>query len=389
MMTRKSVQRRRGDFMLRACTFMALCVGGIVLLASDEAVEGRRQDGLLPRDLQQGSLAGQETPLCRTVPAPGVGDQTRNKSTDADINKVTLSKEQLSTTVECIGKGSAVALVPKKKEEACVIKPGATVENCNSEGSSSLRSLLQANREITWTDAVLSSGDGHRQTRRLELTEDDLPFTDKSFFVGCTSEVDGHVKSAPAAAKTCRIDVSVLARSSKVEENVVTCAYGAESNPRPLEVELTSRNNTVVVACGADGSIAPPSYNTHYCDDTLQSCDKSYTDIFPKFDSTWWSGEAGKDDAPVKLTIPKESFPVEDQRFYVGCSPKKNGDGSSGGSRAGAGPETQAPAASPTRCKVMVTVRAAAASSSVSSIVGDVVAAAGATAIASFVGGLF
>ncbi|PFH37035.1 SAG-related sequence [Besnoitia besnoiti] len=341
---------------------MVLCVGGVQLVARGGAVEGRPREVFLPRDLQLVTREEQASTLCRSVLAPG------------QCWRISEQKHRYRHS-----QGSTA--VPENDDEACVVEPDANVSTCENDRKSTLQHLLQAKRNITWVGAKGPTDEHQGKARTLELTEDDLPFTDKSFFVGCKSAATGQLKSAPAAAKTCRIDVSVLARSSKVEENVVTYAYGAESNPRPLEVELTSRNNTVVVACGADGSIAPPSYNTHYCDDTLQSCDKSYTDIFPKFDSTWWSGEAGKDDAPVKLTIQKESFPVEDQRFYVGCSPKKNGDGSSGGSRADAGPETQAPAASPTRCKVMFTVRAAAASSSVSSIVGDVVAAAGTSAV--------
>ncbi|PFH37040.1 SAG-related sequence [Besnoitia besnoiti] len=379
-MTTKIVRRRRGDFTSKARKLMALCVSGVLLLTGGECVEGRLQtEALVPRALQKVPEDQQETTLCRIVTPSASVDKSRTKSTDTDIHKVTLSKNQLTATVECVGQGSTA--VPQKDDEACVVKPDANVSTCENDRKNTLQNLLQAKRKITWVDAKDPPDENQGKARTLELTEDDLPFTDKSFFVGCKSAAAGQLKSAPAAAKTCRIDVSVLARSSKVEENVVTCAYGAESNPRPLEVELTSRNNTVVVACGADGSIAPPSYNTHYCDDTLQSCDKSYTDIFPKFDSTWWSGEAGKDDAPVKLTIPKESFPVEDQRFYVGCSPKKNGDGSSGGSRAGAGPETQAPAASPTRCKVMVTVRAGAASSLASHSLHAVAAAAAASGL--------
>ncbi|PFH37032.1 SAG-related sequence [Besnoitia besnoiti] len=335
---------QRGTFKSKACHVMAFCVGGVLLMASGNALPDPSRDEFLRQN-----VAGEEGPqlnlLCRVTSSGRAGG-------DAPL-KVTLSDDQLTTTLLC-GDGSQA--VPTDLETVCNPKEVQTVQDCQSNGTVQLKTLLGSPRDIKWSKQGQSGNVSQSQTWELTLREEDLPFTDKEFFVGCQKGAKG------AGQTTCKVDVTVKARDSEKDDNVVTCAYGSESNFETVDVEVTREHNTLTVACGKDGTITPKAYDAYYCEDaTLKPCAKSYKDILPAFQETWWKQEGGEN-APLKLTIPKEGFPAEDKTFYVGCSPKSSTDPVKV-SRGGEGETDATPAIKgPTTCKVMVTVKAGSAS---------------------------
>ncbi|KEP61407.1 UNVERIFIED_CONTAM: SAG-related sequence protein SRS15A [Hammondia hammondi] len=90
----------------------------------------------------------------------------------------------------------------------------------------------------------------------LELQGSDLPFCDKSSFVGCDRGADG--KAVEPNDSESKVNVIVQARPSSVDDkNIVTCAYGKDSNPQPLKVEMTTEKNTLTLHCGSKASIKP------------------------------------------------------------------------------------------------------------------------------------
>ncbi|PFH37034.1 SAG-related sequence [Besnoitia besnoiti] len=347
------------------------CNNGVAGSNPGLALAGEPHEGLLRSELDRIVGLTISQALCKIITGEGrdmtaPGAQSKDGAAAKTLS-VTLSKDQLTTTLECGGEGSTA--VPRSMEEGCVMGTEATVDTCSSQGTKQLSKLLETSSSVKWTAAQGSGAEFKGEARTLKLKEDDLPYTDKTFFVGCKS------KNPPEG--TCQVNVTVKARLSTVDNNIVTCAYGADSNPRPLEVEMRDGNNTLTLACGKDGSIVPTSYVTNYCeDDTLKPCKKSYRDILPKFEDTWWTKET-KEGSPVVLTIPKEGFPESDQEFYIGCTPRPTG-GDETTSRAEEGAESPTDKA-PTPCKVHVTVKAAGAASAAPSIARAAAAAASGT----------
>ncbi|PFH37036.1 SAG-related sequence [Besnoitia besnoiti] len=279
-----------------------------------------RQVAELRRNLSEAALQPPQVVSCT------VADHTRGRT--AGVNSVVLSAKQLSTTLQC---GTGATAVPVLLTDVCYPPDQENVEACKAAGTN-LRELLQATNKVTWTTTTLPEPSEKRDSRTLELTLDDLPYSDTTFFAGC--------RSTEREKQTCKVDITVLARSSSVDRNVVACAYGAESNPRALKVQMTEENNTLTIKCGKDGTIQPANYKDRYCEDEkLSPCSRSYKDILPRFDSPWWTKE-GETAAPVlKLTVPREDFPVEDQTFYVGCTTNAKNVAEKASGDSGAGDE--------------------------------------------------
>ncbi|PHJ17613.1 srs domain-containing protein [Cystoisospora suis] len=146
--------------------------------------------------------------------------------------------------------------------------------------------------------------------------EDRKPGLDRLFRVGCApSRADAGIPT-----NSCHLDVTVPATESAVsDKQVVSCSYGANSNPKTQQVSVDPSKNHVTVDCGTEGDIAPSTFETAYCsDDKLTSCDKKYADLFTGYQPTWWGSVGGA----RTVTIPKDSFPETAKSVYVGCKPK-------------------------------------------------------------------
>ncbi|PFH37041.1 SAG-related sequence [Besnoitia besnoiti] len=366
------VQRQRSGFRAKARKLVALCVGGVLLLSADsQALAGKLEEGSLRREVVggQGPSGPSAAELCRATTGSHSEERSPSEGSDPKRLSVTLSKEHLTTTVECVG--AQTQPVPTAVEDACVAT--ATLDLCATSGKKTLQAILEAPDKIAWTktDTPVS---GQGEGRILRLKEADLPFADKHFFVGC--------ETSNPQKKTCKIDITVKARASSVDKNVVTCAYGAESNPRALEAEMTEENNTLTIKCGKDGNIKPANYQDRYCEDEkLSPCSRSYKDILPRFDSSWWTKEGEAPAAEtLTLTIPKEEFPAEEQKIYVGCAPS-----SEGGEEKALNDKEEEPEnvrTDPKLCRVLVTVRAGSAATTLRSSVLGTAAVSSATVVA-------
>ncbi|PFH37037.1 SAG-related sequence [Besnoitia besnoiti] len=346
------LQQKRGGFKSKSRKLMALCACGVLAVSSGSASADTLTESLLPRSLNEDSAQSSSN----VVSCSAIGIN-RNS---VDHREVVLAEGQLSAAFECPAENQAV---PADLEKVCDSSKDETLTTCKTKGRN-LKDVLQTSNNAKWTkEGPQSKSSGEKRT--LQLEDSDLPFTDTYFFVGCQNS---------SSNKDCQVDITVKARSSSVAESVVTCAYGSDSNRSTLTVEMTQEKNTLTLACGKAGSITPESYNANYCeDDTLKPCKKSYRDILPKFEDTWWTKET-KEGSPVVLTIPKEGFPESDQEFYIGCTPRPTG-GDETTSRAEEGAESPTDKA-PTPCKVHVTVKAAGAASAAPSIARAAAAAA-------------
>ncbi|PFH33860.1 SAG-related sequence [Besnoitia besnoiti] len=226
---------------------------------------------------------------------------------------MTLSKGRLTATLKCTGQN--INFVPDNLKSVCAQK--ADLNACkeakktdSDENQVPLQLVLPSNTKLKWNRKNLNSNGG--EVRTLQPNASQLPLEDTSFFVGC--QKDNH-------ASKCKLDITVQARASSVESNVAKCAYGQHSNPQPLLVELTPQNNTLTLECGKDHPIEPTNHTTYYCEDEkMKACTKTFKDILPNFDASWWS-KTDETNNHVKLEIPPTEFPSADQQFYIGCSP--------------------------------------------------------------------
>ncbi|PFH37039.1 SAG-related sequence [Besnoitia besnoiti] len=354
IITMARLQQRRGGLKSKGRKWMALCACGVLALSSGSAFAEMREAEQVLQTLDEGSAPSPNNVVLCSV----AGARTED---NIEHHNVELAEGKLSTAFQC---ASGTNAVPAEPTQVCVYK-SQTLAKCNS-GGTSLTQLLGTSNNVTWTKESVDLQPKNKAERRtLQLTASDLPFTDTYFFVGCQNS---------SSNKDCQVDITVKARSSSVAENVVTCAYGSDSNRSTLTVEMTQEKNTLTLACGKAGSITPESYDANYCeDDTLKPCKKSYRDILPKFEDTWWTKET-KEGSPVVLTIPKEGFPESDQQFYVGCilNPVGGNDISSRADQPAPSPADKVP----TPCKVHVTVKAAGAASAAPSIARAATAAA-------------
>nr|CCA30108.1 SRS domain-containing protein [Neospora caninum Liverpool]CEL71354.1 TPA: SRS domain-containing protein [Neospora caninum Liverpool] len=380
------MEQRRGGFKSRARKLMALCMGGVLLVSSGKVAAEYLREGTLQRNLDpQPEAETQSEPVFSgqvatcTLPAKGVGARNGDDATGA----LTLSKDNLTVTLKCSGQNNEA--VPKGMKKVCSAGEGQTVAKCKANGAEeteagkqiTLPALLGSTSSIEWKKKTTQDQNSGEEWT-LELQETDLPLVDKAFFVGCDEKSTiGPSKSGPNSASECKVDVNVKARpSSAADNNVVTCAYGKDSNPEPLKVEMTTDKNTLTIQCGSEGSLNPETYATQYCDPEgeVGSCTlKKFEDILPTFATSWWS--KADDSRSATLTIPQTDFPESEKQFLVGCIPKGSSANSLDGkdSKPGA---AQAAATTTSNCNVIVTVRSGSSASSSGQLVATIAGAA-------------
>ncbi|CBZ49962.1 srs domain-containing protein [Neospora caninum Liverpool] len=377
-------QHRRRGFRSTARKLMAVCLDGVLLFSNGGAVAGDPVEGLLRRELSPDSSDAQgESGIAGVVATCTVassGDAVTRPATT-----LTLSSSTLVATLECMGQ--SMKALPADAATVCVAEATASKElnssNCSIGDTSmgnpvKLQELLGTNDPVQWKAISSSDGKNQGESRMLELSEASLPRTDKKFMVGCQSGEAGENKS-------CQVTVNVNAKPSSVDDkNAVTCAYGKDSNPEAVEVEMSEDKNTLTIDCGKGGSMQPAEFTSQYCSpegDTFEDCSKAnYSDVLPTFASTWWTNTENKTQAT--LTIPKTDFPPEDQRLLLGCVPKtQNADQSTR-------EENLTESVSETSsCRVLVTVKAASSASAVSFTPQAVAATSGAVLLAGLFSG--
>ncbi|PFH37767.1 SAG-related sequence [Besnoitia besnoiti] len=328
--------RSCGRFRSKLRNVVAVCVGGFLLSSSGVAHAVKLENGLRLRITEPGT---QES----ASPNKHVTCNFEAADEQKTLN-LTLSTVSPTVALQCTGKNAQ--LFPTDGRTVCSFQEGSTTaENCKTH---LLQSLLQSRDGIA---ATITPAENVSETQsrewKLSLTETQFPRSDEKFIVGC---------KASSPEKSCTLTVDVKARSSSAENNVVTCAYGEDSNPGIFKVELTRDNNTLTLDCGSDGSIKPPSYTTIYCsDESLEECQKGFKEILPKFHESWWTKEK-PGEAPAKLNIPPADFPSEDRSFFIGCAKLPEAQ-SEHESRRQSAPEQQATSPAGT-CKVRVVLKA-------------------------------
>nr|CCA30048.1 SRS domain-containing protein [Neospora caninum Liverpool]CEL71261.1 TPA: SRS domain-containing protein [Neospora caninum Liverpool] len=385
------MEQRRGGLKSRARKLMALSIGGVLLLsggvvAGDYLREEARQRNLqaLSREAtQSGPKFDGQIATCELTG----GERSQTQTTSA----LTLSKENLAATLRCTGANNEA--VPQEMTEVCsatVTSPTvATCKGTNSGGTRvALNTLLGSSRGIVWNKTSPTpdqAKEGEEWT--LQLQETDLPLSDKSFFVGCDKKT-GPEHTTSSSSTDCKVDVNVKARPSSVtDNNVVTCAYGKDSNPEPLKVEMTTEKNTLTIQCGSEGSLNPESYANQYCDlrGELENCTlQTFEDILPTFATSWWS--KADDGNSAILTIPETDFPESNQQFRVGCVHKTADPEQPDNGAKGRGTREPQAGVTTSNCDVIVTVRSGSSPSSSDKLVATT---AGAAALAGLLVGSF
>ncbi|KFG55025.1 SAG-related sequence SRS40A [Toxoplasma gondii FOU] len=374
-------QRRRG-FKSEARKLLAMCSSGVLLLSIGQAAAEYLREGTLQRNLQY--LSGgstQSTPVFQDQIATCNLTDASSRVEGETTPRLTLSKENLTATLQCYGQNNEK--VPNNIEKVCsATVAAATVATCKSPATAAqqqvtLQSLLGSSQHIVWHKSKVTPEElkeGEEWT--LQLQESDLPLTDKAFFVGC--DVKANPTEVKSPSTECKVDVNVKARPSFVaDNNVVTCAYGGESNPKTLEVQMTTEKNTFTIQCGSEGSINPPTYVTEYCDPSgeVSKCtQKKFEGILPAFVESWW--KSAEENRSTTLTIPVTDFPESQQQFRVGCVYKR--EGTFGFNSPGkTGDNVNAPTnATTSNCNVVVTLMPGSSASSYDHMVTTIAGAA-------------
>ncbi|PFH36078.1 SAG-related sequence [Besnoitia besnoiti] len=192
-----------------------------------------------------------------------------------------------------------------------------------------------------WKDCSEAQKAAEAPCKTLTLPQENFPFIDAGFFVGC--EQGGETK--------CTVAVTLEARPSTTEGQIVTCAYGTTSNPSHQAVTLNPSQNSLTLVCGDKGEVLPQRYDEAYCSSELKgdedSCEGNYSWILPGYDLKWWTRHA--DSNSFTLSIPPERFPAEEAKIIVGCRHTK---------AAAYSQRDQELASSSTVCNVDVTIEA-------------------------------
>ncbi|EPT27600.1 SAG-related sequence SRS38B [Toxoplasma gondii ME49] len=228
------------------------------------------------------------------------------------------------------------------------------VSNGDSKTSIDVTSLLTGNTEgIKW-ETVTREAQG--TTKKLSIPPANLPYTDQRFAVGC-------LDSGKTTTK-CKLTVTIEARASVTQDQIVTCAYGKTSNQKHQSIKLSPSQNKFTLVCGKDGEVLPTKYQSTFCVrkdgvDARAECSGNYTDVIPAYETQWWKHDAAQH--TFTLEIPEGGFPEKETQIMVGCQKsKKDATGTDNEVREEASSE------SPTVCSVDVTIEAVASSASLS-----------------------
>ncbi|KFH03923.1 SAG-related sequence SRS15C [Toxoplasma gondii VAND] len=382
-----NLQQRPAGFNPKTRKLIAVCLGGVLLLSSGHVVaqqtgEGVRQNGSQESYKTVTPTISGTTATCKFPQADASGGGSRDGS-----GSLTLSKENLIATLQCSSEETtAISPIPQGlAKKVCVRGKGVSGKSnsCNIEGAAldgaetELRALLGTDRDIQWikTETTKGSETASNNEWTLTLQESDLPLSEKSFFVGCEhAKASKRSETVVSTKSACTVNVTVEARASAAaENNVVTCAYGQNSNPHPLKVEVTPQKNTVTLQCGSEGSLNPTNYTTKYCDaqeDMSKCTEKNFADILPSIVTSWWTSDNTKNS--VKLTVPETGFPESEQQFRLRCVLNKTNPQTSGpNAKSEQNAETQS-TASTSECNVIVTVKSGSSASSAGQMVATV-----------------
>ncbi|PHJ16240.1 srs domain-containing protein [Cystoisospora suis] len=255
------------------------------------------------------------------------------------------SVSQANPTIELVCQGDTVTAVPDNLAKVC--KPSTTapaarasdsLSDCKTSDDKqcSVDSLLFPGTQAAWKDVTSALKAASTQKRyQLTIPKEGFPVLDQQFFVGCTKNGVQNI--------SCQVNITVNARASEVSaDNVVTCAYGKESNKTPVAVTLTPEKNSFTLKCGSEGTQTPAEKDSYCSGTSVDACDlKKLTSIIPKAEASWWADVVANQS--MKFTIPTDKFPSADTVFLVGCKkPEKEKDATS--------------------CNVKVTVKSSAAS---------------------------
>ncbi|PFH36180.1 SAG-related sequence [Besnoitia besnoiti] len=371
----RKVATPRGSrcFKSRTRKLIVACLGGILLFSSEQGAAADH-----PQIVKAKSGGNTKLPVVQKGVATCDLELAESPiGVDAQHAVVTLSESQLTVALQCKGNGNNV--VPQTDGTVCTGTNDTPVKTCAAERNRNvtqvgLKDLLGASTDIKAAKRRLQTTPNVEEWS-LILEKSQLPRTDESFFVGCKSPADENSDSK------CKLDVTVKARVSSVEGNVVTCAYGAASNgEEPLTVDMTQENNKLTIDCGDEGSLKPAGFN-NFCtsdDKDLETCSKQFVEMFPNFQKSWWQ-TTDAEGSPATLTIPPSDFPSEEKQFLLGCAPTKKVPQGAGGRAADGQPVSGA--GNPSTCKVLVTVKAASSSASAMSALPMAAGVSGAAAV--------
>ncbi|KEP61178.1 UNVERIFIED_CONTAM: SAG-related sequence SRS19A [Hammondia hammondi] len=329
MMRTPTVPRLCRGLRSRAHKLMVIYLGAVALLPGEPAIAEKFVEGFQHRTLEKGPTKTQNGPTfeggvakCSLTPSD-TGEITKHGAT-----ALTLSIQNLTAKLECHGPmnqavplGLGVVCDPSQKGINGKCQFGASTGGIEAMDIT-LQRLLGTEKFVSWTEDAPYEHTSRGEKWTLNLTADDLPLEDTPFFVGCQEDP---TSDDSAKNPSCVVPVHVEARPSVQADNVVTCAYGHNSNKKPVEVEITSEKNAVTIECGDLGFVGSRNVATECCatDDPYgEECTgKNYTDVIPKLEASWVEKDGVT--TSVTLTIPVSGFPSKDLKIRLACLPRK------------------------------------------------------------------
>ncbi|PFH36097.1 SAG-related sequence [Besnoitia besnoiti] len=222
----------------------------------------------------------------------------------------TLSKDTNILSVNCSG-GLQFAPTGDKHTMVCSAEAG-DLKQCNVE---IVELLAGTPNDVKWKACDTQERNGKPSCQTLTIPQDNLPFVDQKFAVGCTGE--------DSTKKVCKVDVTLKAIASATNGQTVTCAYGAGSNESRQVVTLNPSKNSFTLVCGDKGTVLPTNYDTKFCSSdpagTSTTCDGDYQSILPGFENGWWKKDDPDTPKSFTLSIPVDKFPKEQAKMVVAC----------------------------------------------------------------------
>lgn len=199
--------------------------------------------------------------------------------------------------------------------------PGpTTLSECSANESGQqclLSTLLFPGAKAAWKQVTGTPGNTGEKRYQLTIPKEEFPVLEKQFLVGCME--------ASKSQSSCQVNITVSARASEVSaDNVVTCAYGQQSNDSALTVAVTSEKNSFTLRCGSEGAQIPADKQDYCSGASVDECTpQNLTALIPNAEASWWTDP--DEQKTMTFTIPKDKFPSADTAFLVGCTASKTG----------------------------------------------------------------
>nr|CCA30051.1 SRS domain-containing protein [Neospora caninum Liverpool]CEL71264.1 TPA: SRS domain-containing protein [Neospora caninum Liverpool] len=296
------------------------------------------------------------TCVCEVSPA---AEAVSTEITDTAI----MSESSSGITIQC--PATNFEFVPSDTKSVCTAEAnGGTLKECKESGKKTMKSPIQGlltNVTDTNSPAWTETTDKDKKNHSLTFPTETFPLVDRTFFAGC-SKTDQDLQNG----KECVVNVTVKARTSAVNDGVLTCAYGTESNSSVPEVTLNSGNNSLTILCGNEGQMRPTkeSFTAYHCaGSNTDGCTiANLTEIMPGFASSWWTTDEQNSNAP-KLVIPADGFPAQEETIVLGCNPNNNVTGTKRDEQGGETTSANLPT-----CKVKLTLAASTSMSQAPSV---------------------